>query len=110
MDAATGNGERIAVLVIDVQGDFTQFRNGSLAVPDTGKDYIDDLEAATRRLKDEGFLIIGTQDWHPGNHISFHTAHPGKKAGDVVQHDGEPRMLWPPHCMQDTENVRCCRR
>jgi nicotinamidase/pyrazinamidase len=98
--------ENIAVVVVDVQGDFTELKNGSLAVPGTGKEYIEEVERAVRRLNEAGFLIIGTQDWHPEDHVSFYSRHPGKAAGDVVRVDGRAQALWPPHCVQGTENAR----
>ena len=97
--------EAMAVLVVDIQGDFTELRKGSLAVPGTGEDYIRQVEGATSKLKEAGFFIVGTQDWHPADHVSFHTAHPGKKAGDVIQVEGRTQALWPPHCIADTENA-----
>ena len=72
-----GSEEAIAVVVVDVQGDFTEARNGSLAVPGTGGLYIEAVEGAVRRLGEAEFLIVGTQDWHPKDHISFHSNHPG---------------------------------
>jgi nicotinamidase/pyrazinamidase len=42
--------ENTAVLVVDVQGDFTRLMDGSLAVEGTGQDYIDQVTAETRRL------------------------------------------------------------
>jgi nicotinamidase/pyrazinamidase len=101
-----GSEETIAVVVVDVQGDFTEARNGSLAVPDTGGLYIEAVEAAVRRLGEARFLIVGTQDWHPKDHISFHPNHPGKGIGDVIQVDGRTQVLWPPHCVQGTEGAR----
>ncbi|HEY3276617.1 MAG TPA: isochorismatase family protein [Syntrophorhabdaceae bacterium] len=98
-------GKGIAALVIDMQGDFTQFAAGSLAVPGTGKNYIDEVEAAARLLKTAGFLVFGSQDWHPPDHVSFFTSHKGKKAGDTVEVDGRRQMLWPPHCVQATEKA-----
>jgi nicotinamidase/pyrazinamidase len=35
--------------------------------------------------KKEGFVIYGTQDWHPANHVSFAVNHPGKKPFEAVQ-------------------------
>jgi nicotinamidase/pyrazinamidase len=105
-EKAGGSEETIAVVVVDVQGDFTEARNGSLAVPDTAGFYIETVEAAVRRLGEAGFLIVGTQDWHPKGHISFHSNHRGKGIGDVIQVDGRAQILWPPHCVQGTEGAR----
>ena len=106
MEEMNQNDESIAVVVVDVQGDFTEARNGSLAVPDTGKDYLEAVESAVRRLVEAGFLVIGTQDWHPKDHISFHSNHPGKGMEDVIHMDGRTQVLWPPHCVQETEGAR----
>ncbi len=94
--------EKIGVIVVDVQGDFTKFKNGSLAVEATDEAYIKAVEDATRKLKSAGYPIYATQDWHPKNHASFFTNHPGKKAFDVIKLHGKDQVLWPPHCVQKT--------
>jgi nicotinamidase/pyrazinamidase len=93
---------RIGVNVVDIQGDFTRLKNGSLAVDGTDETYIKAVEENTRRLKEAGFLIYATQDWHPANHVSFFTNHPGKKAFDVIRIHEKDQVLWPPHCVQNT--------
>ena len=93
---------KIAVIVVDVQGDFTRFKNGSLAVEGTDEAYIKVVEENTRKLKAAGFPIFSTQDWHPVHHASFFTNHKGKKAFDVVKLHGKDQVLWPPHCVQKT--------
>jgi len=97
---------KIGVIVVDVQGDFTTWKNGSLAVKGTDKAFIDKVRKATETLSREGYLIFATQDWHPADHISFYTNHPGKKAYDVIKIEGRTQVLWPPHCVQGTENAR----
>jgi nicotinamidase/pyrazinamidase len=92
----------IGVIVVDVQGDFTKFRNGSLAVEGTDEAYVKTVEDQTKKLKAAGFLIFATQDWHPSKHLSFFNNHPGKKAFDVVKLHGKDQVLWPPHCVQNT--------
>jgi nicotinamidase/pyrazinamidase len=93
---------RIGVNVVDIQGDFTRLKNGSLAVDGTDEAYIKAVEESTKKLKEAGFLIYATQDWHPANHVSFFTNHPGKRAFDVVQLHQKDQVLWPPHCVQNT--------
>jgi nicotinamidase/pyrazinamidase len=95
-----------AVIVVDLQGDFTTWKNGSLAVNGTDDAYVLSVEAAARRLKEDGLLIFASQDWHPPDHISFATNHPGSKPLELIRIDGRSQMLWPPHCVQDTENAR----
>jgi nicotinamidase/pyrazinamidase len=94
--------EKIGVNVVDIQGDFTQLKNGSLAVEGTDEAYLRALEDNTKKLKAAGFPIYATQDWHPPNHASFFTNHKGKKAFDVIKLHGRDQVLWPPHCVQDT--------
>jgi nicotinamidase/pyrazinamidase len=47
-------------------------------------------------------LTIATQDWHPPGHVSFASAHPNKRVGDVVWMNGVEQRLWPDHCVQGT--------
>jgi nicotinamidase/pyrazinamidase len=94
--------EKAGVIVVDIQGDFTKFKNGSLAVEGTDEVYIQTVEKATKRLKKGGFSIIATQDWHPQNHVSFFTSHKGKMAFDVIKISRKDQVLWPPHCVQNS--------
>lgn len=94
--------DKVAIIVVDVQGDFTKFKNGSLAVEGTDEAYVKAVEAATRKLKDAKVPIFATQDWHPATHASFFTNHKDKKAFDVVKLHGKDQVLWPPHCVQKT--------
>jgi nicotinamidase/pyrazinamidase len=93
---------KIGVIVVDVQGDFTKFKNGSLAVEGTDEAYIKAVEDNTKKLKTAGYPIFATQDWHPANHASFFTNHKGKKAFEVIKLHGKDQVLWPPHCVQKT--------
>ncbi|MBI5250254.1 MAG: isochorismatase family protein [Desulfomonile tiedjei] len=91
-----------AVIVVDVQADFTQYCSGALAVPDTGRDYVAATIKATKDFKKSGLPILATRDYHPADHISFFTSHPGKKPLDVIRIGDRDQVLWPPHCVQDT--------
>lgn len=97
---------KTGVIVVDVQGDFTTAKKGSLAVNGTNQAFIDKVEKATQDLGGKGFIIFGTQDWHPADHVSFFTNHEGKKPFEVIKIDGRSQVLWPPHCIQGTENAR----
>lgn len=98
----TKEATKTAIIVVDVQGDFTKFKNGSLAVEGTDEAYVKTVEENTKKLKAAGFPIFATQDWHPTNHASFFTNHKGKKAFDVIKLHGKDQVLWPPHCVQKT--------
>ena len=93
---------KMGIIVVDLQGDFTKFKNGSLAVEGTDEAYIKAVQESTKKLKEAGFPIYATQDWHPADHASFFTNHKGKKAFDVVKLHGKDQVLWPPHCVQNT--------
>ena len=97
---------KTAVIAVDIQRDFMEMADGSLAVPGTGRDYIDRVIADTQRLKKAGLPILATQDWHPTGHVSFFTNHPGKKAFDLITIEGRQQVLWPPHCVQGTDGAK----
>jgi nicotinamidase/pyrazinamidase len=94
--------EKIGVILVDVQGDFTKYKSGSLAVEGTDQAYVKAVDENTKRLQAAGFPIYATQDWHPANHASFFTNHKEKKAFDVIKLHGKDQVLWPPHCVQKT--------
>ncbi|PWK60080.1 bifunctional nicotinamidase/pyrazinamidase [Roseicyclus mahoneyensis] len=84
-----------ALLVIDVQNDFCP--GGALAVPE-GDSIIPGINA----LMDDFAAVILTQDWHPSDHLSFASQHPGKAPMDLTQMPYGPQVLWPDHCVQGT--------
>jgi len=92
----------IGIIVVDVQGDFTKAKNGSLAVEGTDEAYVKSVEETTKKLKEAGYPIYATQDWHPADHASFFTSHKGKNPFDVIKLHGKDQVLWPPHCVQNT--------
>jgi nicotinamidase/pyrazinamidase len=88
-----------ALLIIDVQYDFLQ--GGALAVPEGDK-----VIPVINRLQEKFDTVVATQDWHPKNHGSFASNHPGKKAGEIVKLSGEDQILWPNHCVQGTHGAQ----
>lgn len=94
------------VIVVDMQGDFTTYKSGSLAVAGTDKAFVDKVQKATVMLSEKGYPIFGTQDWHPEKHVSFFSNHEGKKAFEAIQIEDRTQVLWPPHCVQGTANAR----
>ncbi len=87
-----------ALIVVDVQNDFVP--GGSLAVTDG-----DAVVPVVNALMPGFGLVVATQDWHPANHGSFATSHPGTGPGDIIQLDGVQQVLWPPHCVQGTSGA-----
>lgn len=84
-----------ALIIIDIQNDFVA--GGTLPVSEGGQ-----IVPVVNRIQSQFDLIVATQDWHPANHGSFAVNHAGKKAGDVIDLDGLPQILWPVHCVQNT--------
>jgi nicotinamidase/pyrazinamidase len=87
-----------ALLIIDVQNDFLP--GGALAVRDGFA-----VIPVANRLAPQYELVVATQDWHPADHRSFASRHPGRVPGDVVELDGLPQTLWPDHCVQGTHGA-----
>ncbi|MGB6066128.1 MAG: bifunctional nicotinamidase/pyrazinamidase [Desulfomonilaceae bacterium] len=104
MPAAAKEG--VAVVVVDVQGDFTTAHKGSLAVPNSDQAYLDNVAKATEQLKKAGIPIYATQDWHPADHMSFAANHKGKKPFETIKlDDGRTQVLWPVHCVQGSKGA-----
>jgi nicotinamidase/pyrazinamidase len=82
-----------ALLVIDVQNDFCP--GGALAVPGG-----DEIVAGINALMAEFSAVILTQDWHPADHLSFASQHPGKSPMEMTEMSYGPQVLWPDHCVQ----------
>ncbi|MEJ2219298.1 MAG: bifunctional nicotinamidase/pyrazinamidase [Desulfobacterales bacterium] len=93
-------------MVVDIQGDFTTFKNGSLAVDGTDQAFVAKVEKATEMLKAKGHPVFATQDWHPAEHVSFYSNHAGKEPYEAIELEGRTQVLWPPHCVQETENAK----
>jgi len=87
-----------ALLLIDIQYDFLP--GGALAV--TGGD---EVVPVANRLMSNYDLVVATKDWHPADHRSFASQHPGHNIGDVIELDGLSQVLWPDHCVQQTRGA-----
>jgi len=88
-----------ALLVIDMQNDFLP--NGALPVAD-GDKIIDGINDLANKFHQNENPVIFTQDWHPKDHHSFASAHPGKNPYDLFEAPGIGPVLWPDHCVQGT--------
>jgi nicotinamidase/pyrazinamidase len=85
-----------ALVIIDLQNDFMP--GGPLGVPGA-----DQLATVINALIPKFPLVVASQDWHPPDHGSFASNHPGKKLGDV---DHQNQLLWPVHCVRDTPGAK----
>lgn len=90
------------LVVVDVQRDFCE--DGSLAVPN-GDAVVEPINRIMQQFKSSGNLVAATQDWHPANHGSFASQHEGKTPFEMGTLNGSPQMMWPDHCVQDTEGA-----
>ena len=82
-----------ALILVDIQNDFVP--GGSLAVS-----HGDEVVPVANRVQGAFDLVLATQDWHPQDHGSFASNHPGHQPGDVIELAGMPQVLWPDHCVQ----------
>ncbi len=87
-----------ALIIIDVQNDFVP----GGALPTRGGD---EVVPVINRLQPELELVVATQDWHPANHGSFASNHPGHKPGEVIDLHGLQQILWPDHCVQGSKGA-----
>lgn len=90
---------KTALILVDLQNDF--FPGGALEVRN-GQEV---LPAINQLLEMPFDVIVATKDWHPPHHGSFAATH-GKQVGDVIDLDGIPQILWPEHCVQDTNGAK----
>jgi nicotinamidase/pyrazinamidase len=90
--------ENDVLLVVDIQNDFCP--DGALAVP-----HGDEVVPIVNRLAGQFCHVVLTQDWHPPDHGSFASLHPGRKPFDVIEVAYGPQILWPDHCVQGTEGA-----
>ena len=86
------------LVVVDVQYDFLP--GGSLAVAGG-----DEIVPLINRLATKFTNVVLTQDWHPANHISFASQHPGKAPFETIDLPYGTQVLWPDHCVWATHGA-----
>ena len=86
-------------LIVDVQYDFMP--GGALAVAQG-----DEVVPVINRLAPAFSHVVLTQDWHPRSHVSFAANHAGRKPFEMMSLPYGEQVLWPTHCVQDTEGAR----
>ena len=88
-----------ALLVVDMQNDFMP--GGALAV-ERGDVFLEQVNALMALFKEHGLPVGFTQDWHPPDHNSFASQHPGKEPFELHEERGIGPVLWPDHVVQGT--------
>ena len=86
------------LLVIDVQNCFLP--GGSLAVTN-GDQVVPIINTIAKSFAD----VVMTQDWHTDGHVSFASAHAGKKPFETIDLPYGKQVMWPDHCVQGTEGA-----
>jgi nicotinamidase/pyrazinamidase len=88
-------GANDVLVVVDIQNDFCP--RGGLAVP-RGDEVVPIINDVAARFAS----VVLTQDWHPRDHLSFASAHPGRAPYETITVDYGEQILWPDHCVQST--------
>jgi len=81
-----------------VQYDFLP--GGALPVP-KGDEVVPLINRLAARFRN----VVLTQDWHPRDHVSFASAHPGRQPFETIRLPYGEQVLWPPHCVQGTHGA-----
>lgn len=87
-----------SLIITDIQNDFCPA--GALAINEG-----DQVIPIINRISRKFYKVVATQDWHPPDHLSFASNHPGKNEYDVIDLDGIQQVLWPDHCIQSSKGA-----
>jgi nicotinamidase/pyrazinamidase len=90
--------KRDVLIVVDVQNDFCP--GGALAVAEG-----DLVVPVINRIMGRFYRVVATQDWHPREHVSFASNHPGKKPFEQIRIGEIAQTLWPDHCVPGTKGA-----
>ena len=86
------------LVVVDLQNDFLP--GGSLAVAG-GNEIVAPIEALAGRFAN----VVMTQDWHPADHDSFASNHPGRNPFETIELSYGVQVLWPDHCVMGSKGA-----
>jgi len=91
-------GPKSALIVVDVQNCFVD--GGTLPVKGGA-----DVVPVINKLSGAFENVVVTQDWHTPGHVSFASAHSGKKPFETTKLGYGTQVLWPDHCVQGSEDA-----
>jgi nicotinamidase/pyrazinamidase len=97
-DGEPATSGRSALIIVDMQYDFMP--GGALAAPGG-----DEIIPLINQLQSSFDVVVATQDWHPPDHGSFASVHPGRAPGEVIELNGLDQVLWPDHAVQGTHGA-----
>jgi nicotinamidase/pyrazinamidase len=83
-----------ALLVVDLQNGFISEPS---ELPVSGAV---EIIPVINRLLPMFDVRVASQDWHPPDHGSFASNHPGSRPFEMGELSGVPQVLWPDHCVQ----------
>jgi len=83
------------LMVVDMQYDFMP--GGALPVAEG-----DAILPLVGQIAAKFANVVLTQDWHPGDHVSFAPNHAGRQPFQTIALDYGTQVLWPTHCVQGT--------
>jgi nicotinamidase/pyrazinamidase len=86
-----------ALIVVDVQVDFV---TGALGIEGSER-IIEPINTASEAFEH----VIVVTDWHPRDHVSFASTHPGAVPGDTVETPYGTQPVHKAHCVQGTEGA-----
>jgi nicotinamidase/pyrazinamidase len=86
------------LIVIDMQNDFCP--GGKLAVAG-GHDIVPLINHIAHTFSS----VVVTQDWHPADHLSFASQHPGQAPFTQIEMPYGLQTLWPDHCIIGSEGA-----
>lgn len=93
-----------ALIVVDMQNCFLEGDDKTVhSLPvKGGKDIVLGINKAMKKFD----LVVATQDWHPSDHVSFASNHPGRRPFEVITlKGGQKQTLWPDHCVINTKGA-----
>lgn len=92
-----------ALIIVDMQNGFIPGDDPNVhGLPVAGGD---EIILGINKLQEQFDCVVATKDWHPQNHGSFASQHPDKQPFDVTLLDGIEQIIWPDHCIQNTQGA-----
>jgi len=88
-----------ALLVVDLQNGFI---SEPAELPVTGGI---EVIPVINRLLPLFDVRVASQDWHPPDHGSFASNHPGARSFEMGELAGVPQVFWPDHCVQGSRGA-----
>ena len=96
--AAKAGGKDSVLIVVDVQNCFVT--GGTLPVKE-GEQVVPVINRLAKVFQN----VVITQDWHTPGHVSFASAHQGKKPFETTKLAYGTQVLWPDHCVQGSADA-----